>query len=59
MLLLEGKAHLNGCDTLKLPSRSAMNALFYSSSDVIDRLHAIKEVDLTKGRVGFTVAGEA
>ena len=54
MLLLEGKANLKGCDTLKLPSSDAMNQ---ASPDVIDRLHAIKEVDLTKNKIGFSVAG--
>ena len=54
VLLLEGKANLKYCDTLELPSRSAMNQ---ASPDVIDRLHAIKEVDLTKDRIGFNVAG--
>ena len=54
VLLLEGKAKLKGCDTLKLPSSDAMNQ---ASPDVIDRLHAIKEVDLTKNTIGFSVAG--
>ena len=54
VLLLEGKANLKGCGTLELPSSDAMNQ---SSPDVIDRLHAIKEVDLTKSKIGFSVAG--
>ena len=55
VLLLEGKANLKGCDTLELPSSDAMNQ---ASPDVIDRLHAIKEVDLRKDKIGFYVAGK-
>ena len=54
MLLLEGKANLKGCGTLNLPSGDAISQ---ASSDVIDRLHAIKSVDLTEQKVGFKVAG--
>ena len=54
VLILEGKANLKGCDTLELPSSDAMNQ---ASPDVIDRLHAIKVVDLTKNKIGFSVAG--
>ena len=55
--LLEGKADLDLSffDTLSLPPQAAMKAL----PDLVDRLHAIKEVDLTKDNVGFKVAGEA
>ena len=53
--LLEGKTDLSMFDTLKLPSSDAMKQ---ASPDVLDRLHAIKEVDLTKDKIGFDVAGK-
>ena len=54
--LLEGKADLDLSffDTLSLPPQAAMKE---APPDLVDRLHAIKEVDLTKDKVGFTVAG--
>ena len=55
VLLLEGKANLQGCGSLELPSSDAMKQ---ASPDVIDRLHAIKEVNLTKDKIGFSVAGK-
>ena len=54
VLLLEGKANLMGCDTLELPSSDAMNQ---ASPDVIDRLHAIKEVNLSRSKIDINVAG--
>ena len=54
--LLEGKADLDLSffDTLSLPPQAAMKE---APPDLVDRLHAIKEVDLTRDKVGFTVAG--
>ena len=52
--LLEGKADLSFFDTLSLPPQAAMKE---APPDLVDRLHAIKEVDLTKDKVGFKVAG--
>ena len=52
--LLEGKADLSFFDTLSLPPQAAMKE---APPDLVDRLHAIKEVDLTKDKVGFAVAG--
>ena len=53
--LLEGKTDLSMFGTLTLPSSDAMKQ---ASPDVLDRLHAIKEVDLTKDKVGFNVEGK-
>ena len=55
LLLLEGQADFSFFGTLSLPSLETMNQ---APPDVIDRLNAIKEVDLTVKKVGFTVAGE-
>ena len=55
LLLLEGQADFSFFETLSLPSLETMNQ---APPDVIDRLNAIKEVDLTYKKVGFTVAGE-
>ena len=54
--LLEGEVDLSFFCTLSLPPQTAMEQ---APSEVIDRLHAIKEVDPTEERVGFAVAGEA
>ena len=54
--LLEGKVDLTFFSTLSLPPQAAMDQ---APSEVVAQLHAIKEVDLTEKRVGFTVAGEA
>ena len=55
VLLLEGKANLKGCGTLHLPSSDALQQ---APPEVVDRLDAIKEVDLRKENVGFEVTGE-
>ena len=55
LLLLEGQADFSFFGTLSLPSLETMNQ---APPDVIDRLNAIKEVDLTKQKVGCSVAGE-
>ena len=44
MLLLEGKANFKGCGNLRLPSSDALQQ---APPEVVDRLHAIKEVDLS------------
>ena len=56
LLLLEGKADFKGCGTLLLPSHKAFEQ---ASSDVTERLSAIKSVDLRKSVVGFEVAGNS
>ena len=56
LLLLEGKADFKGCGTLLLPSHKAFEQ---ASSDVMERLSAIKSVDLRKNVVGFEVAGNS
>ena len=55
VLLLEGKADFKGCGSLHVPSSDALQQ---APPEVVDRLHAIKEVDLRKETIGFEVAGE-
>ena len=55
LLVLEGQADFSFFGTLSLPSLETMNQ---APPDVIDRLNAIKEVDLTGQKVGCSVAGE-
>ena len=44
VLLLEGKANLNNCGTVTMPSAEAMAQ---ASPDIIDRFQAIEMVDLS------------
>ena len=53
-MLLEEKIDLKGFGTLSMPSQDAIEQ---APSDIIDRLHAIKSVDLTRNKIGFKIAG--
>ena len=53
-MLLEEDIDLKGFGTLSMPS---LNAIEQAPSDIIDRLHAIKSVDLTRNKIGFKIAG--
>ena len=55
-LLLEGKANLQGCGTVRMPSSEAINQ---APAMIQERLLAIKSVDLRKEKIGFEIAGES
>ena len=52
--LVECKSNFDGCGTLGLPSADDIDRI---PAAITKRLEAIKEVDLRKETVGFTVAG--
>jgi len=53
-MLLEEEIDLKGFGTLSMPSQDAIKQ---APSDVVDRLRAIKSIDLTKDKIGFEIAG--
>ena len=53
-MLLEDEIDLKGFGTLSMPSQDAIEQ---APSDVVDRLRAIKSIDLTEDKIGFEIAG--
>ena len=56
VLLLEGKANLNGIGSLKLPSSSSIHL---APSDIFERFQNVAvSVDLRRDAIGFRIAGD-
>ena len=54
VMLLEEEIDLRGFGALRMPSQDAIEQ---APSNVVDRLRAIKSIDLTKDKIGFGIAG--
>ena len=53
-ILLEEEIDLRGFGALRMPSQDAIEQ---APSNVVDRLRAIKSIDLTQNKIGVEIAG--